>query len=288
MEQAGVLLALCALVFQISGENVLFLYPNASPSHKNIGVPIMVGLAERGHNVTVVSSFKTEPHKNIRDIHPIKNFDYFDPQTTTLDVRRRGVWGMVFMDWSPTFSGCRQTYEDPEFQELLNQKFDLVLMDAFANECLLGLIYKLGAPFIYVSPLPVPGYISSHVGNRLLPSTVPIFMSDAGRQMSFVERLTSLVLYVLGTWGFRRPLSDHEVIYREYLGNDIPPADEILANMSLILSNSHFSYNSPRPTLPDVVEIGAIHCRPGRPLPKVASLPCSPTILQKAYTRDIQ
>jgi len=52
------------------------------------------------------------------------------------------------------------------------------------------------------------------------------------------------------------------------LGPDIPSVDVILGNMSLVFSNAHFSFNFPRPTLPDVVEIGAIHCRPGKPLPK--------------------
>ncbi|CAG7734507.1 unnamed protein product, partial [Allacma fusca] len=36
----------------------------------------------------------------------------------------------------------------------------------------------------------------------------------------------------------------------------------------MMLVNSHFSINRPRPTLPDVVDIGGVHCRAGRPLPK--------------------
>ena len=262
-------LALCAIVFPVSSENVLFLYPNASPSHKNIALPIMLALADRGHNVTVVSSFKTESHANIRDIIPIKNFDYFDPQTTGLDIRRKGIWGIIFMDWGPCFSGCHQTYQDPQFQELVNQKFDLVFMDSFGNECFLGFIHKLGAPFVYVAPMPVSSFVSHQVGNRLLPSVVPMFIDGFSREMTFVQRLYNTILTPLTSWGFRRHFSTMEAIYKEYLGNDIPSPDDILGNMSLILSNSHFSYNTPMPTLPDVVEIGGIHCRPGRPLPEV-------------------
>ena len=265
-------LTFCAIVLQVSSENILFLYPNASPSHKNIALPIILGLADRGHNVTVVSSFKTESHKNIRDIIPIKNFDYFDTHTTGLDLRRQGIWGIIFMDWGPLFSGCHQTYQDPEFKKLVNQKFDLVFMDFFGNECFLGFIYKLGAPFIYVAPMPVPSFLSHHIGNRMLPSVVPLFIDGFSRSMSFSERLYNTILTPLTSWGLRRHLSTQEVIYKKYLGDDMPPADEILGNMSLILSNSHFSYNTPTPTLPDLVEIGAIHCRPGRELPEVIPL----------------
>jgi MGT family glycosyltransferase len=52
------------------------------------------------------------------------------------------------------------------------------------------------------------------------------------------------------------------------LGEDIPGLAELESDFSMMLVNSHFSINHPRPTMPDVVEIGGVHCRPGRELPK--------------------
>ncbi|MPC98306.1 UDP-glucuronosyltransferase [Portunus trituberculatus] len=49
---------------------------------------------------------------------------------------------------------------------------------------------------------------------------------------------------------------------------DLPPLLEIERNQSLTLMNSHFSITTPVPLLPSQVEVGAIHCRPAKPLPQ--------------------
>ena len=254
-----------------AGGNILFLYPNCSPSHKNVAVPTMLGLADRGHNVTVISSFKTEPHKNLRDIIPFNNFDYI-PNTYALELRRRGLLGNLLIDYSHLYDFCDKVYENEEVKELLKQKFDLILMDAFTNECMLGLIYKLGAPFIITSPLPVAHHVAAYVGNRLPLSFVPHFIVPFGHQMTFLERAMNILGNQIGTHIFVHTFPYHEQVYKKHLGNDLPGVYEILKNVSMILVNSHFDFNFPRPTLPDVVEVGAAHCRPGRPLPKVSTL----------------
>ncbi|KAG0719706.1 UDP-glucuronosyltransferase 2B14 [Chionoecetes opilio] len=49
---------------------------------------------------------------------------------------------------------------------------------------------------------------------------------------------------------------------------DLPPLLEIERNQSLSLINTHFSIDTPVPLLPSQVEVGAMHCRPAKPLPK--------------------
>lgn len=41
---------------------------------------------------------------------------------------------------------------------------------------------------------------------------------------------------------------------------------EVEKNVSMVLVNSHYSLGQPRPLMPNVVEVGAMHCRPARPL----------------------
>ena len=48
-----------------------------------------------------------------------------------------------------------------------------------------------------------------------------------------------------------------------------PPLLEIERNQSLTLMNTHFSITTPVPLLPSQVEVGAMHCRPVKPLPQV-------------------
>ena len=98
----GVLLALTVTT---ESANILFLNPIGSPSHKNVALPIITGLADRGHNVTVVSSYPTK-HAKVRDIHPFKDFDYFSPHITVMDHRRLGKWSMMFMSYDPILKFC--------------------------------------------------------------------------------------------------------------------------------------------------------------------------------------
>ncbi|XP_045130167.1 UDP-glycosyltransferase UGT5-like isoform X2 [Portunus trituberculatus] len=49
---------------------------------------------------------------------------------------------------------------------------------------------------------------------------------------------------------------------------DLPPLMDIERNQSLTLMNTHFSISTPMPLLPSQVEVGAMHCRPAKPLPQ--------------------
>ncbi|KAJ4434827.1 hypothetical protein ANN_23398 [Periplaneta americana] len=55
---------------------------------------------------------------------------------------------------------------------------------------------------------------------------------------------------------------------RKYLGDDIPSITELKKNTSLIMANSHFSLNTPRPTIPAFVEVGGLHLKTDGKLPK--------------------
>jgi len=39
----------------------------------------------------------------------------------------------------------------------------------------------------------------------------------------------------------------------------------------LILNNAHFSLTYPRPGMPQIIDVAGMHCKPGKPLPKVRS-----------------
>ncbi|XP_050729374.1 UDP-glycosyltransferase UGT5-like isoform X3 [Eriocheir sinensis] len=49
---------------------------------------------------------------------------------------------------------------------------------------------------------------------------------------------------------------------------DLPPLLEIERNQSLTLLNTHFTITNAVPLLPSQVEVGAMHCRPAKPLPE--------------------
>ncbi|CAG7729478.1 unnamed protein product [Allacma fusca] len=260
-----------ALLFVAQGlsENILVLCPMCSRSHKNIIEPTIEKLAARNHSVTIVSSFRTlMASPNIRDIVVMEGFNYFSYKNP-LDTRKHGPLGMIDRNFfKAVLEGCHLTYQNQEFMKLLNTNFDLVIMDAFNHHCLQGFVHKLKAPVIWSMPLPAPPPFAMHFGNYLPPSFVPDPILTFGGKMNIFERLLNFVgskMY----WGvYFSCLGEHERIYKKYLGEDLPALADIESEVSLMLLNSHFSVNPPRPTMPDTVEIGGVHCREGRPLPK--------------------
>ena len=51
---------------------------------------------------------------------------------------------------------------------------------------------------------------------------------------------------------------------------DLPSNADIAANQSLVFVTGHFSFSDVVPLLPNQVEIGCLHCRPGEPLQDVS------------------
>lgn len=57
-------------------------------------------------------------------------------------------------------------------------------------------------------------------------------------------------------------------LYKKYFPNAKHTFDEMYKKPAMLFLNSHIAYSTPRPFLPNVVEIGGIHVQPARPLPK--------------------
>lgn len=58
-------------------------------------------------------------------------------------------------------------------------------------------------------------------------------------------------------------------IYQDAFPNPKPSLDDAMKNVNLVLLNSHFSLNYPRPYVPNMVEVGGLHInRVPNPLPK--------------------
>lgn len=99
----------------------------------------------------------------------------------------------------------------------------------------------------------------AYIGNHFLPH------SD---RMNFFERLKNF-LYFLGTKMMYKYYSIHiNKVAKQYFGESLPPLEDIAANTSLLLINTHVSYSQVRPLVPAIVEVGGIHIEPPKKLPQ--------------------
>ena len=264
-----VVLALLSALEAQSGR-VLVLVPLASQSHRNVMSGLYAGLAERGHEVVVVASGKpSKPQKNVKEIIVVENPNWFG-NISQMDMRSGGPLVWLRIDFSHINTYCRQFYEHPEVQKLLSEKFDLLLNDIIQAPCPHGLIHKIGAPLVTVVTSAAYNSLIRHTGNHLPPSFVPDVFSPYIGEMNFWQRTMNILFGYMTIMLFGMNKPQMQEIYREYLGVDTPSVDEVEANASLVLVNSHLSFDIPKPVLPDVIHVGGAHCAPGKPLPKVS------------------
>merc|ERR1719418_358927 len=97
----------------------------------------------------------------------------------------------------------------------------------------------------------------------------PHLLSQFLEPMTFLQRLGNLVVekFIDGWMIFVDNLQIEHV--REHFGKNVPDFYDIARERSaLAFANSHFVTHGTWPSYPNMVEIGGIHCKPGKELPK--------------------
>jgi glucuronosyltransferase len=255
----------------VSSSKILVLVFFSSKSHKITYMRLIEELASRGHEITVVTPIKQDkPIKNIKEVFTL-DIQPFMSQINFFESKEKGQQLNPLVMLEMMSKVCSSSYDLPHVRALLDETFDLIFLQPFFNECVLGMAHKLKAPTVLFTPAGIPNGIVSAVGGHFPPSFVPHLMLGYGDEMTFYQRFINLgvnaLMELLKNFLL---IPKAQSIYREKLGDSsIPSVMEILGNTSLVLSNRHFSIHGPQPYLPDIIDVGGIHSRPAKPLPKV-------------------
>lgn len=87
--------------------------------------------------------------------------------------------------------------------------------------------------------------------------------------MTFGERLWNTFFSLLEKgvyYGYYLP--KHRNLYKKYFPNAHRSFDEVYMNASIIFLNTHVSSNTVRPNMPNVIEVGGVHIKEAKQLPK--------------------
>jgi glucuronosyltransferase len=252
---------LCIQVVACS--RILAFFPHVGKSHHDVYAPYLRHLAARGHEVTVVSHFPQENSlPNITHIS-IKG-SVLMPSTEVISFKEVESVGSILNAIMLSYMAdihCKSILPLPQVEELVNQKFDLIITELFNIDCFLGLIHVLNAPFIYISSSVLMPWANDRFGNPDNPSHIPNLFQSHSDKMVFLERLSNTVDTFVDKWIVYPLLFDlpGRSIASKHLGLSLPPLADIARLGSLILVNSHFSLSKPRPLVPAVVEVAGIH-----------------------------
>lgn len=262
----------------VSAAKILGLMSTPSPSHHIWNRALMLALAARGHQVTVLSpNPEKQPVANHTDIVIEKayerledsNYNYEAMSTMTF-IENARIWFLWGQD------ACEFGMSTKGVQKLMSlqgkEKFDLIIIDITLEECFLGFVPMFGyPPVIAITAYVSPPWYNTMVGNPQILSFTSMQTLPFTDHMTFGQRMVNFLLhnYMLYYRNFHHlPAMDN--IAKKYFGNSAPLPSEIERNVSLVMVNTHFSMDYPLPLVPAMIPVGGMHITPGKELPKVS------------------
>uniref|UniRef100_A0A182NXB2 UDP-glucuronosyltransferase n=1 Tax=Anopheles dirus TaxID=7168 RepID=A0A182NXB2_9DIPT len=268
------LLTLLTLFSTVQTYRILGLFPHPGLSHFKVFHPIMRGLAEAGHHVTVVSYFP--------DANPVPNYHdlrFEGQEVLTNAFNLEDFTGRSFFDNFKEFhelaawgmGSCSAALNSSAIDTVLethqSKPYDLLVMEYFATDCMAGISWLMHVPFVGLSSCALMPWHYDRVGLPDSPSYIPSEFSTFSEQMSIWERVENWVVTraVKHLYSIVQR-SDNMLLRERFPHAAIPDVRDIVRNTSLILVNQHYTLSGARPLVPSVVEIGGIHIRAEKPL----------------------
>ena len=266
------------LSVKVEGYNILVLSPITAPSHSNFFKPVVKELASRGHTVTYWNGLKPGPRlDNVRQLYSdtlgLINSDH------QVDFNDRDKpFELLFKFYDRTVAYCTAIYEDPIFHQLMttDEQFDLVIMEAVLNECVLPLVHAIKAPFIYLNSIAPTPWLLDAMGS---PQAFDHFPNPA---FSFTDKMNlwqrtwnavaGLVILTFRNW-VMMPTVDRIALRMLGDSNMTSIRDVEERYLSLVITNTHVSINYQLPSTPTIIQAGGLHCLKSKPLPKVNLMP---------------
>lgn len=192
--------AIFLVIFEITfASRILFLFPTPSKSHLMVVQGLSTTLAQRGHDVTVISPFPlVKPMKNYRDIKSPISGENDELKKDMVKNPNQSKFKAVPKFLIVVNDMSRQMMNMPEYKKIMKEeKFDLVIVGAFFNEYLLGVGDHFKCPTMMLSVAGAFTVTKLLVANPLGVSAVPHMINGAPRRMNFVDRTKNILFTTL-------------------------------------------------------------------------------------------
>ncbi|XP_037817464.1 UDP-glycosyltransferase UGT5-like [Lucilia sericata] len=242
-------------------------------SHFIFGSALMKRLAQKGHEVYVISPFpQIKPIKNYHDVFLESMEKVMNEYTSSLFYsNEKSVWENIMSYFDMGLNLTETALKEPNVQQLMasNHTFDAVIYDIFLSEALFGLSEHFKAPLIGLSTLGAISENNDMVGSPSPPSYVPNIMLKFTDHMSLSERVKNLAFAT-----FERLFMDFHylpkqaALYGKYFPHLTRDMYTVRKNTAAVLLNTHVSLGYARPYVPNQIEVGGMHInRQRKPLP---------------------
>lgn len=269
---------LLLVVYSVRSAKILGVFNFASVSHQIVYQPIWRELSLRGHDVTVLTPnpLKDPTLTNLTEVDLSSLYNIFGSMSAEFSMTL-DHWEVLKMWPDNLYRMTEEMYSHPEVLSLINdtsKEFD-VLIAEYISPPVLAFAARFKCPFIGVSSLGIQNPVLSALGHPVHPILYPELLTTFGDELSFVERVDSVLFAIYYEYfSYYKMFPTCDKIARKYFGDGIPYLREIQQNISMLFVNTNPIIHKARPYGPDVVEMGRMHLKPKKPLPKVSVLHC--------------
>lgn len=251
---------------------ILIIVGVSARSHYNVFVPLIEELATRNHQVTVHGYYSiNKPHLKVEEImltqgkieqttEIVKEFFLYQLKIGSIKQMKNVAYFMGPL--------CAQYLNDTTTKKLVDSgiQYDLVIIDSFFGDCQKAVASLVGK---HVMNLFTCGYFPWHATAAPTPfSYVPNSMDSVSSKMNFFERFENAVNLIALRYIYQYTTQANN---QKVLSELLPQAgtlEDIEKKVVFSLTNGDPVVDTPRPTMPNIVNCGGMHCRKAKPLPK--------------------
>ncbi|XP_060926798.1 UDP-glucuronosyltransferase 2A2-like [Limanda limanda] len=276
---------LCSALW-VDGGKVL-VFPLDGSHWINMKV-IIEELHSRGHEVTVLRPFNTwyikqeSPHYKSITIETSAGFDEENLGSlisSMVNMRLEGgsLWKYISLQHKKfnalyfihkhTLEMVEEMFQDTKLmQSLHDANYDLVLTDpAVGGGVLLG--HRLGLPLVFNVRWTIQG--EGHQAIAPSPvSYVPIQESELTDKMTFNQRVKNVFFYLFTRFQVWYTVdSNYKPFVQRHFGSDVHYM-ELFQAADIWLMRNDFTFEFPRPTMPNIIYMSGFQCKPSKPLSK--------------------
>nr|XP_018917928.1 PREDICTED: UDP-glucuronosyltransferase 2B31-like [Bemisia tabaci] len=263
-------------------DNILVFLPTRFWSHYIQVEPIFHALANRGHNVTVVSPFSPKNQTDnfrhyflLAEIFQQGNKD--DLLREFLEQRRLNtpfLYELREINLGKTMGDIiiPQVLESQVFQDLVHgdNKFDLIFTEAFMwQEALVILGHLFKAPVVTYCSYGYAPAILRHTGLTNSVAYLPLRHFPYVGQMSFLQRMeNALTIYAQMLYDEYWYYPQHDALLAKHIPGPLPRITDMLRNISLFFLTGNTALDGAKLYPPHVVELSGAHFKEPAPLDK--------------------
>ncbi|XP_064871201.1 UDP-glucuronosyltransferase-like [Oncorhynchus nerka] len=278
----GLLVLLCCLALcpePVQGDKVLVMPVDGS--HWLSMKPLVKELAARGHEMVVLvpdtsiliqgsDYYRTEtfrvPYSKAQldeNVNKLKDAAFLKaPDVMDIFVNVQHLVHFTTMQ----VKGCEGLlYDKPLMKRLRGERFQMMLTDPFLP-CGSIIADSFNIPAVYFSRGIPCGLDEKAAQCPTPPSYVPRFFSGNTDHMDFLGRVKNMLMYGLESYLCTVMFASFDELTSRYLDKDMTYR-ELLGHGAIWLLRYDYSFEYPKPRMPNMVNIGGINCGKRAPLP---------------------